>query len=71
LGSTGTHPWKEYAERTVNYVFSYAGDKSLKERNQYINNWKKLEDKHLTRAKTTDQTKETARTTLLDAGHSI
>jgi hypothetical protein len=43
LGSAGTHPWPEYSARTANYVFSYNGDKALKEKERWISNWHNVE----------------------------
>jgi hypothetical protein len=43
LGSAGTHPWAEYSSRTANYVFSYSGDKALKDKERWFSNWKNVE----------------------------
>jgi hypothetical protein len=42
-GDIGTHPWPEYSARTANYVFSYNGDKVLKDRERWISNWNNIE----------------------------
>jgi hypothetical protein len=43
LGSAGTHPWPEYSARTANYVFSYNGDKAMKDKERWFSDWKKVE----------------------------
>jgi hypothetical protein len=43
FGSAGTHQWNEYSERTANYVFSYAGDKAMKDKARWFKNWEKIE----------------------------